>query len=86
MPIHQHIQSQMIARMFGNLSEQLDIQRQRNSNLLEQKNLLSSELIKHKKCILALLESILETMTRLMNELKLNENTDGEDDETENEN
>ena len=76
----------MIARMFGNLSEQLDIQRQCNSNLQEQLNLLSSELIKHKKCILALLEAILETMTRLMNELKLNENTDGEYDETENEN
>ena len=86
MPIHQQTQSQMIARMFGNLSEQLDIQRQRNSNLQEQLNLLSSELIKHKKCILALLEANFETMTRLMNELKPNENTDGEDDETENEN
>ena len=86
MLIHQHIQSQMIARMFGNLSEQLDIQRQCNSNLQEQLNLLSSELIKHKKCILALLEANFETMTRLMNELKLNENTDGEDHETENEN
>ena len=86
MPIHQQTQSQMIARMFGNLSEQLDIQRQRNSNLQEQLNLLSSELIKHKKCILALLEANFETMTMLMNELKLNENTDGKDDETENEN
>ena len=63
-----------------------DLQRQRNSNLQEQLNLLSSELIKHKKCILALLEANFETMTRLMNELKPNENTDGEDDETENEN
>ena len=76
----------MIARMFGKLSEQLDIQRQCNSNLQEQLNMLSSELIKHKKCILALLEANFETMTRLMNELKPNENTDGEDDETENEN
>ena len=86
MPIHQQTQSQMIARMFRNLSEQLDIQRQRNSNLQEQLNLLSSELIKHKKCILALLEANFETMTRLMNELKPNENTDGEDDESGNEN
>ena len=72
--------------MFGNLSEQLDIQRQCNSNSQEQLNLLSSELIKHTKCILALLEANFETMTRLMNELKPNENTDGEDDKTENEN
>ena len=86
MPIHQHTQAQMIARMFGNLSDQLDLQRQHNSNLQEQLNLLSTELIKHKKCILALLEANFETMTRLMNELKPNENTDGEDDETENEN
>ena len=76
----------MIARMFRNLSDQLDLQRQRNSNLQEQLNLLSSELIKHKKCILALLEANFETMTRLMNELNLNENTDGEDDESKNEN
>ena len=76
----------MIARMFGNLSEQLYIQWQCNSNVQEQINLLSSELIKHKKCILALLEANFETMTRLMNELKPNENTNGEDEETENEN
>ena len=85
MPIHQQTQSQMIARMFGNLSEQLDIQQQPNSNLQEQINLLSSESIKNKKCILAILEANLKTMARLMNELKPNENTDGEDEETENE-
>ena len=73
----------MKARMFGNISEQLDIQRQRNSNLQEQINLLSSELIKHKKCILALLEANFKTMKRLMNELKPNENTNGEYEETE---
>ena len=72
--------------MFGNLSDQLDLQRQRNSNLQEQLNLLSTELIKHKKCILALLETNFETMTRLMNELKPEDNTDGEDDESGNEN
>ena len=72
--------------MFGNLSDQLDLQRQRNSNLQEQLNLLSAELIKHKKCILALLETNFETMTRLMNELKPVDNTDGKDDESGNEN
>ena len=86
MPIHQYTQAQMIARMFGNLSDQLDLQQQRNSNLQEQLNLLSAELIKHKKCILALLETNFETMTRLMNELKPEDNTDGEDDESGNEN
>ena len=75
-----------IARMFGNLSDQLDLQWQCNYNLQEQLNLLSTELIKHKKCILALLETNFETMTRLMNELKPEDNTDGEDDESGNEN
>ena len=68
------------------MSDQLDLQRQRISNLQEQLNLLSAELIKHKKCILALLETNFETMTRLMNELKPEDNTDGEDDESGNEN
>ena len=76
----------MIARMFRNLSDELDLQRQHNSNLQEQLNLLSTELIKHKKCILALLETNFETMTRLMNELKPNNKTDGEDDASGNEN
>ena len=86
MPIHQHTQAQMIARMFGNLSDQLDLQRQRNSNLQQQLNLLSAESIKHKKCIIALLETNFETMSKLMNELKTEDNTDGEDVESENKN
>ena len=84
MRIHQY--TQMIARMFGNLSDQLDLQHQRNSNLQQQLNLLSAEVIKHKKCIIALLETNFETMTRLMNELKPEDNADGEDDESGNEN
>ena len=86
MPIHQYTQAQMIARMIGNLSDQLDLQRQRNCNLQQQLNLLSAEVIKHKKCIIALLETNFETMTRLMNELKPEDNTDGEDGESGNEN
>ena len=42
--------------------------------------------IKHKKCIIALLETNFETMSKLMNELKTEDNTDGEDVESENEN
>ena len=86
MQIHQYTQAKMIARMIGNLSDQLDLQRQRNCNLQQQLNLLSAEVIKHKKCILALLETNFETMTRLMNELKPVDNTDGKDYESGNEN
>ena len=86
MPIHQYTQAQMIARMISNLSNQIDLQRQRNNNLQQQLNLLSAEVIKHKKCIIALLETNFETMSKLMKELKSEDNTDREDDESENEN
>ena len=86
MPIHQYTQAQIIARMISNLSSQIDLQRQRNNNLQEQINLMSAEVIKHKKCIIALLETHFETMSKLMKELKSEENSDGEEDESENEN
>ena len=86
MPIHQYTEAQMIARMIGNLSDQLNLQCQRNCNLQQQLNLLSAEVIKHKKCIIALLETNFETMSKLMNELKTEDNTDGEDVESGNKN
>ena len=86
MPIHRYTQAQMIARMIGNLSDQLDLHRQRNCNLQQQLNLLPAEVFKHKKCIIALLETNFKTMSKLMNELKTEDNTDGEDVESGNEN
>ena len=86
MPINQHIQPQIIVRMISNLSSQIDLQRQRNNNLQEQLNLMSAEVIKHKKCIIALLETNFETMLKLIKELKSEDNTEGEEDESENEN
>ena len=47
---------------------------------------MSTEVIKHKKCIIALLETNFETMSKLIKELKSEDNTDGEEDESENEN
>ena len=86
MPIHQYTQAQIIARMISNLSSQIDLQRQRNNNLQQQLNLMSTEVIKHKKCIIALLETNFETMSKLIKELKSEDNTDEEEDESENEN
>ena len=86
MPINQHTQPQIIVRMICNLSSQIDLQRQRNNNLQEQINLMSAEVIKHKKCIIALLETNFETMSKLMKELKSEDNSDCEEDESENEN
>ena len=86
MPINQHTQPQIIVRMISNLSSQIDLQRQRNNNLQEQLNLMSAEVIKHKKCIIALLETHFETMSKLMKELKSEDNSVGEEDESENEN
>ena len=67
------------------MSQKLDMQRPRNSNLQKRRNLLSRELLKHKKCLVALIEANFEVMTKLMEELKTSEDSDGDDGKAENE-
>ena len=74
----------MIIGMFQNMSQQLDIQRHRNNNLQQQINILTKELIKHKRCIVGIIEANFDVMSTLMQKLKSNDYSEEERDEMQN--
>ena len=81
MQIYQANQTLVISRMFQNMSQQLYTQRQRSSNVQQQINMLTRE---HKRCIVGTVEANFEVMSKLMQELKKNYDSDKESEKVQN--